>query len=355
MLKGVDKMDVKKILVTGGCGFIGTNLVKELQKKYDIIVLDNLSRETAIKNKQHIEQNFPSVKIINGDIRDSHLIRDVVEHCDFIIHCAAQVAVTTSIENPTWDKEINIDGTLNILESARRAKNKPGIIYFSTNKVYGNTINSIPIKELESRYDFANEFKGKGIPETFSTDAHEHTPYGVSKYAAELYLRDYSKNFGLKTVSNRCSCMYGTQQYGTADQGWVAHFVISALLNKPITIYGNGKQIRDLLFMDDINNLILNQIENIDEINGEVFNIGGGPSNTVSILELLNQIKEKQNLPKISHSEWRLADQKVFYCDVSKAKRVLNWEPTVSAKEGIDRLYEWAKAALKNENKFNLN
>lgn len=340
-------MVVMKVIVTGGAGFIGTNLTEYLSKKgFDITVFDNFSRETARKNKVHIQENFPDVKIIQGDIRNYEAVKKLVSGKDIIYHAAAQVAVTTAISNPIEDKEINIDGTLNILESARKSDNKPSIIYFSTNKVYGDNVNKIPLVEEETRYDFANEFKGEGIPETFSIDANEHTPYGCSKLAAELYVRDYSRIFDIPTVVNRCSCMYGKNQYGTEDQGWAAHFIISTILGKQLTIYGNGKQVRDVLYADDLAELIYKQTEKIGEISGEVFNVGGGPKNTLSLLELLEKIKSHQNLSEIIFDDWRPADQKVYYSNVFKLNEKLGWEPKTSPEKGVKRLYEWAKEAL---------
>lgn len=334
-----------KVLVTGGAGFIGANIAEYLHKKgYEITVIDNFSRETAIKNKKYLEKNYPEIKIIQGDICDFEIVKNVVKNKDCIIHCAAQVAVTTSMKNPREDLEINISGTFNLLEAARKYCDKPIFIYFSTNKVYGDNVNKIPLEELETRYDFADlKFKGKGIPETFSTDANAHTPYGVSKYAAELYVRDYACNFGIKGIANRCSCMYGRLQYGTEDQGWLAHFIISTLLKKPITIYGNGKQVRDILYVDDVVKLVELQIEKSDEIYGEAFNIGGGYENTISLLELLEELKNKTELPEIKFSAWRPADQKVYYSDITKARNLLGWKPKINKKEGISKLYEWLR------------
>lgn len=334
-----------KALITGGSGFIGTNLTEYLTKKdFDITIFDNFSRETAIKNKEYIKENLPDVKIIEGDIRDYEKIKNAVKGKDIIYHTAAQVAVTSCIKNPREDFEINILGTFNLLEAAR--KQKLGIIYFSTNKVYGDNVNEIPLTEEKTRYDFANEFKGIGIPENFSIDANEHTPYGVSKLSAELYVRDYTKVFDVPSVSNRCSCMYGTQQYGNEDQGWVAHFIISSILEKPLTIYGDGKQIRDVLYVQDLSELIYKQTEKIDEIKGNVFNVGGGPENTLSLLELLKEIEKKQALPEISYDDWRPADQKVYYSDISKLKELINWKPKTNPEKGVKELYNWAKEVL---------
>lgn len=335
---------MEKILITGGAGFIGTNLTEHfLGKGYEVEVFDNLFRRTSIKNMERIKKEFPEVKITRGDICSYDDVMASVKGKNIIIHTAAQVAVTTSMEDPVLDKRINVDGTLNVLEAARKQDKKPAVIYFSTNKVYGNNVNNVPVEEHETRFDFSGKLKGKGIPETFSIDAGEHTPYGVSKLCADLYARDYFANFGVPSAVNRCSCMIGENQYGNEDQGWVAHFVLSALNGKTITIYGNGKQVRDVLYVSDVARLVDKEIENIHDISGEAFNIGGGPGNTVSIIELLENLKRHQALPDIKYSNWRPADQKVFYSDISKAEKMLGWKPEVSAEEGINRLYKWAK------------
>lgn len=336
-----------KVLITGGAGFVGTSLTEYLSKKgFDITILDNFSRETARRNKDHIQENFPDVKIINGDVRNYKIVKNAAAKTDIIIHAAAQVAVTNSVQKPREDLEINILGTFNVLEAARKQKQKPGLIYFSTNKVYGDNVNKIPLLEEETRYDFANGFRGKGIPEAFSIDAEEHTPYGCSKLAAELYVRDYNKIFDVPSVANRCSCMFGTNQYGTEDQGWLAHFIISSILEKPLTIYGDGKQVRDVLYAKDLAELIYMQTEKIDEIKGEVFNVGGGPKNTLSIKELLKEIEKHQALPEISYCRWRPADQKVYYSDISKLKEFINWKPKTNPENGVKELYKWAKGVL---------
>lgn len=334
---------MRNLLITGGAGFIGTNLVKYFYNKYKITIFDNFSRETSIKNKVLIKNNFPNVEIVEGRISDSEAVEKVVKGKDVIVHTAAQVAVTNSVNDPRTDFEINALGTFNVLDAARKQENKPVVIFFSTNKVYGDNVNYIPIEELKTRYDFSGELKGKGLPETFSIDAKEHTPYGCSKLTADIYAQDFAKIFDVPTVVNRCSCMYGEEQYGTTDQGWLAFFIISAIKNRPLTIYGDGKQVRDALYVGDVCKLIEREIENIEKVKGEVFNVGGGADNTISLLELLDEIGKYQEKPKIFYGDWRPADQKVFYCDISKAKRLLGWTPLVSPAEGVKRLYEWAK------------
>lgn len=333
-----------KVLITGGGGFIGTNLIEGLTKKgFSITILDNFSRETSVRNREHVKKNYPEVQVIAADVRNFDAVKEAVANKDAIIHAAAQVAVTTSVTDPILDKETNIDGTLNVLEAARKYGKAEAILFFSTNKVYGDNVNKVPLEELKTRYDFSGELKGKGIPENFSIDAKEHTPYGCSKLAADLYMQDYAQVFKMPTVVNRCSCMYGMHQYGNEDQGWLAHFVISAIRKKPISIYGDGKQVRDALFASDVAALCIRQIEKISEAKGNVFNIGGGPKNIISVNECLSEISRNTALPAISHHEWRPADQKVYYSDIRKAENLLKWAPKISPKEGIKELYGWAK------------
>jgi CDP-paratose 2-epimerase len=334
-----------RILITGGTGFIGCNLADYfLRKGNEVIVFDNLSRKGAEKNLEWLKQNHKKNRLtfVKDDIRNFTILKNICKDVEAIFHTAAQVAVTTSVKNPREDFEINALGTLNVLEAARLVNTNPSIIFFSTNKVYGNNVNKIPLVERETRYEFADEKYRFGIPEDFPTDASEHTPYGVSKYAADLYVRDYTAIYGLPTVTFRCSCMYGTRQFGNEDQGWVAHFVISSIFNKPLTIYGDGKQVRDVLYVDDVNRLVEYSLVNISKIKGEVFNIGGGPENTLSLLELIS-ILEKYLGKKVRYtfSDWRPADQKVYISDIRKAEKMFEWRPIVKPEEGVRKLINW--------------
>jgi len=336
-----------RVLVTGGAGFVGTNLVEALSKDgHEISILDNFSRSTAQKNLPYIKQTFPKVEIIKADVRDFDSVLKASQGKDVIFNFAAQVAVTTSVQNPREDFEINALGTLNALEAAR--KNDCGVILTSTNKVYGDNVNRIPITEGAMRYDFSGDFKGKGVPETFSIDADEHSPYGCSKLAADVYTRDYAAIYGVPTAVNRMSCIYGLHQYGTEDQGWVAHMIISALLGKKINVYGDGKQIRDLLFGSDLAKLYVLEAKNLDRIKGQAFNVGGGPQNTLSLLELFEILRSFGLKVNTSYSEWRPADQKVYYSDISKVSRTFNWSPSISAPQGVKMLYEWTKINAAN-------
>jgi len=326
------------VLVTGGAGFVGANLTSHLLRKgYGVTIYDNLSRLSAQKNINMLKAE--GARFLKGEMSDSEAINKAAQGKGAIFHLAAQVAVTTSVTDPRTDFEINALGTFNIMEAARAAKIP--VIYTSTNKVYGDNVNSIPLSEGAKRYDFSNALKGLGIPEDFPIDAVEHTPYGVSKLVGDLYVRDYAAVYGVPAVVNRMSCIYGMRQYGNEDQGWVAHFVISAALGKKINIYGSGKQVRDVLFIDDLVRLFDAELDDIDKASGNVFNIGGGPSNLMSLLELLGMLKERYGKIVTEYHDWRPADQKVYYSDIRKAGRILGWKPEFSPRRGVSSLCDW--------------
>jgi len=332
----------QKILITGGAGFVGCNLANYfLSKGYDVTVFDNLSRNGTEKNLEWLKSNHKTgFEFIKDDIRNFNSLVDAVKNKDFIFHTAGQVAVTTSVNNPREDFEINALGTLNVLEAVRKSNSDPIIVFTSTNKVYGSNVNKIPLIEKGTRYEFIDSKYKNGIPEDFPADADEHTPYGSSKYAADIYVRDFSNIYGLKTVIFRMSCIYGMRQFGNEDQGWVAHFIISSFFNKPIVIYGDGKQVRDVLFIDDLVKAFELACKNIEKTKGKVYNIGGGMKNTVSLIELLELLKSSGLNPKYTFEDWRLADQKVYISNVKKAVE-FGWGPKTSPEEGVKRLLEW--------------
>jgi len=326
-----------RIFITGGCGFIGTNFADYFSGNgNEVVVFDSIYRKGTEKNMEWLKSK-KGVTIISGDIRDEKFLSEACHGCDIIYHTAAQTAVTISVKDPRKDFEINALGTFNVLEAAR--KNDLPVIYCSTNKVYGDNVNKIPIKEKEKRYDFEGE---EGVNESFPIDAKEHTPYGSSKLAADQYTRDYASIYGINTITNRQSCIYGPRQFGSTDQGWVVHFILSAINNKLLTIYGDGKQVRDILFIHDLAELFEKQTKKIKEFSGEVYNIGGGRENTISILELIALLEELTGR-RITYkfSDWRPADQKVFYCDIKKAKKDFSWEPKTSVRDGIKKTFEW--------------
>ncbi len=340
-------MKVKRILVTGGAGFIGSHIAEYYAKQdYDVIVFDDLSRNKLLKkyngdllhNWNFLKSSFPNVELIKADIRDFKKISNALKDVDTVFHAAAQTAVTTSIEDPMNDFDVNSLGTFNVLEASRR-NNVKSLIYCSTNKVYGDNVNKVGIEEGKTRYHFETEFK-KGIPESFNIDGCKHTPYGCSKLTGDLYVQDYARLYGLKTGVFRMSCIYGTRQFGIEDQGWVAWFTIACLLNKPLTIYGNGKQVRDLLYITDLIDIYDNFLKS--KLKHGVFNTGGGYKNTLSLIELLNMIKRiTGKSTKLSFSNWRPSDQKVYISDITNAENALGWQPMISLEEGLKKLVSW--------------
>ena len=336
-----------KVFVRGGAGFIGSHVAERYAKEgHDVVVFDNLSRAELLKkeiknidyNKKFLQQ-FNNVKFIKGDVRNEKEITSAAKDADIIFHAAAQTAVTTSVIDPRADFEVNILGTFNVLEAARKSGKNPSIVYCSTNKVFGDNVNKARVVEKGDHYEFEPSFR-KGIPETFSIDLCEHTPYGVSKLSGDLYVQDYAHIYGLKTGVFRMSCIYGTRQLGVEDQGWVAWFTIATLLGKPLTIYGDGKQVRDVLFVTDLVELYDRFLKS--SLKHGVFTTGGGPKNTLSLLQLLDILEDfTGKRSKVSFSGWRPSDQKGFVADISAAKEALGWEPKVSPKEGVKRLAEF--------------
>lgn len=336
-----------KILVVGGAGFIGCNITEYYAKNgSEILVIDNLNRKGSYINLIHLKENYKNVAFKHVDIRNFYELKQVFENqkFDIIFHMAAQVAVTTSVTNPREDFEINAIGTFNILEAMRKTKSDAFLIFASTNKVYGEMLD-IEIEEKNQKY----QYKGlpDGISETYALDF--HSPYGCSKGAADQYVIDYSRIYGLKTVVFRQSCIYGYRQFGIEDQGWVAWFTIAAAFGKKITIYGDGKQIRDVLFIDDLVQAYELAIRNQKTVNGKAYNIGGGHFQ-MSLLELLAFLEKFMGRKiSIQYSDWRPGDQKVYVSNISKAKKDFEWEPRVSVEHGVEKLYKWVNA---NKNVF---
>ena len=345
-----------KVLITGGAGMIGSHCAEYFLKlKYKVVIIDNLMRSKIFRSdKKSVEYNWrylkslKNIKLYKKDIRNSDEMLRIFkrEKPDVVIHTAGQPGVRYSLENPLDDCSINTNGTINVLEAMRKTNPKGTFIYCSTNKVYGDNVNKIPIKMIKFRYEFKNV---KGVSEKFNIDLTGHTPYGVSKLAGDLYAQDYAHAYNMKTGIFRMSCIYCTRQFGFEDQGWLAWFAIRNFLKKPITIYGDGKQIRDILWAEDLAKAFHSFIES--PFQSEVFNIGGGESNTISLLELCDLLsKTTGNNIKIKFNDWRKFDQKVYVSDISKVKRLLKWKPTVTPKAGIKKLLSWIES---NKNLFN--
>lgn len=331
-------------LIVGGAGFIGVNAAEHYaQSGHAVTILDNLSRQGTANNLKWIQTEHPSVRFVRADIRtDQTLLETEIAQCDVLLHLAAQVAVTTSVVDPRTDFEINALGTLNVLEAARCAPRPPILLYSSTNKVYG-AMEDVPVICEGNRYAYQN--LSHGVAEEQPLDF--HSPYGCSKGAADQYVRDYSRIYGLRTVVLRQSCIYGPHQFGNEDQGWIAWFLRCALLGNPVTIFGDGRQVRDVLDVGDLIAAYDAAIKNIDRSSGRVYNIGGGPANTLSLLETVDLL-EKTNNSKLDHSfsDWRPGDQRIFVTDVGRAWRELGWTPEVSPKHGIARMRTWMAANL---------
>ncbi len=336
-----------KALITGGAGFIGANLTHRLLGRGDrVTVFDNLSRRGSEKNVAWLrEKHGPdSFRLVQADLKDYPALVEAACDVDVVYHLAGQTAVTSSVASPRADFEDNALGSFNALEATRAAHDAgvdPIFIYASTNKVYGG-MEDIVIEERGGRYAYRDY--PQGIDENQPLDF--HSPYGCSKGAGDQYTRDYARIYGLRTVVIRQSCIYGTRQFGVEDQGWVAWFTIAAVIGQPITIFGDGKQVRDVLFIDDLLDLYDAAVEHIQVAAGQVYNVGGGPQNTMSIWTEFRPILERlMNRPvPASYDEWRPGDQPVYISNIEKAQRELNWSPKVGVEEGIAKLYNWVVA-----------
>ena len=345
-----------KILITGGAGLVGSHCAEfyaNENPKNKIIVLDNLMRSKIFGyDKDSVEFNwnylkkFKNIELIKGDIRnDKDVTKAIGKGVDVVIHTAGQPGVPSSVRMPKEDFSINAFGTLNCLEAARKKSKDTIIVYCSTNKVYGENVDTIPLIEKEKRYVFKDT---AGVSENMLTDLTGHTPYGVSKLVGDLYVQEYSYIYKMKTAIFRMSCTYGTRQFGFEDQGWVAWFIIATLFNKPVTIYGNGKQVRDMLYADDLVDAFNLFIKS--DLKRGLFNIGGGPDNTISLLEFLDALEILTGKrPEVRFADWRPSDQKVYVTDTSKLEKTLNWKIKTPVKEGLRKLTEWIKG---NENYF---
>ena len=329
-----------KTLITGGAGFIGANAASRyLKRGHQVVVIDSLCRDGVAKNLEWLRPQG-SLEFVQLDVRkDAELARVFERHADAnqVLHLAAQVAVTTSVRQPREDFEVNALGTFNVLEAMRLAGMTAPLIYSSTNKVYGE-MTSVGVAEKNGRY--AYQSLPSGVSEENNLDF--HSPYGCSKGSADQYVIDYHRIYGLRTLVYRQSCIYGYRQFGAEDQGWVAWFMIASQLNRPITVYGDGKQVRDILFIEDLLDAYDAGFAAAGKVAGRAYNIGGGPDNVLSLLELLAYIDKRRN-KKLPYgiSDWRPGDQKVFISDIRRAQAELGWSPKIRCAQGLDLLYDW--------------
>lgn len=331
----------KPALITGGAGFIGTNLADRLLLEgHDVILYDNLSRPGVEKNLAWLKKRHGDrVRAEIGDTRNEYYLRKIVREAGSVWHLAAQVAVTTSLVNPAADFRVNGLGTLNLLEAIRSCDDPPPLLFTSTNKVYGS-LADIPLRVNGGAYEPEGEIRATGIGEDRPLDF--HSPYGCSKGCADQYILDYARSYGIPAAVFRMSCIYGPHQMGNEDQGWVAHFLISALLRRPLTIYGDGRQVRDILYVDDLVEALLSARRNIDTLAGKAFNIGGGVQNSISLLDLLDMIRDLHgDLPPVEFSGWRTGDQRYYVSDTLRFRAATGWQPQVAPAEGLARLYRW--------------
>jgi CDP-paratose 2-epimerase len=331
-------------LVTGGAGFIGSNYAHRLiQRGERVTLFDNLSRAGAPRNIAWLKEQFGEngFTLIVGDVRSADQMADAARDADAIIHLAGQVAVTTSVTNPREDFEANALGTFNALEAARLSRRDPIFLYASTNKVYGG-MDDVKLIEETTRWLYRD--LDYGCPETQPLDF--HSPYGVSKGSGDQYTRDYSRIYGLRSVVFRQSCIYGPRQFGIEDQGWLAWMMIAAVTGRKITIYGDGKQVRDVLHVSDLLDAYDAAIERIDVVKGQIYNMGGGRRNVMAIWAEFGPILEKLlgRSIEVAREGWRPGDQRVFYADIRKAGRDLGWAPKIDLEEGMELMFEWVKA-----------
>ena len=332
-----------RILITGGIGFIGTNLADRLLSEgNEVVLFDNFGRAGVDVNLNWLQQQYrDGIQFVKGDVRDYELLEKAMEGSEIIFHLAAQVAVTTSVTNPQEDFSINAQGTLNVLEAARRQRPMPMVLYTSTNKVYGG-IEHLKIVQRPTRYEFEN--LPYGVSENCPLDF--HSPYGCSKGAADQYVRDYYRIYGLPTIVFRMSCIYGPHQCGTEDQGWVAHFALTSLRGGRLTIFGDGKQVRDLLYVEDLVELMSRACAEIKNTAGQIFNVGGGPANTISVWTELRDPLERLvgALPPVNYGDFRPGDQRIYVSDIRKAQERLKWAPKVGISDGLRLMVEaWRK------------
>ncbi|HLU66891.1 MAG TPA: NAD-dependent epimerase/dehydratase family protein, partial [Kofleriaceae bacterium] len=329
-------------LVIGGAGFIGTNVARRLlEGGHPVLVLDSLARPGSEGNLRAMRAEYGElVEVQIGDVRDRTALRRAVARASAVFHFAAQVAVTTSLNDPVHDFEVNLRGTLNLLEELRGAGRPIPLVFTSTNKVYGG-MHTLPVRELPTRYQPEDAWlAGSGIDEAWPLEL--ASPYGCSKGGADQYVLEYARTFGMPAVVARMSCIYGPHQLGNEDQGWVAHFLIRAIERRPITIYGDGKQVRDVLHVEDLVDAFFLLMDRMPEVSGHAFNVGGGPANAVSLRELLELISAIRSEPvTIAHAGWRASDQRYYVSCTRKLEAATGWRPRIPVADGVRALHDW--------------
>jgi CDP-paratose 2-epimerase len=339
------KRTARPVVITGGAGFIGTNLAARLlESGEEVILFDSLSRKGVERNWRWLSGRYGDrVTWVKGNVRDLAQVRSVIDNAGSVFHFAAQVAVTTSLVDPIDDFETNARGSLNVLEAIRATGRQIPLLFTSTNKVYGD-LEDLALRVRGQEYvpeDPAIALHGIGEKRSVEF----HSPYGCSKGAADQYVLDYCRTYGMPAIAFRMSCIYGPHQFGNEDQGWVAHFLIKALRGETITIYGDGRQVRDVLFVEDLISAMILARKNASVLAGNAFNIGGGPGNTISLLRLLDLITElAEGKPLLEFREWRAADQRYYVSDIRKFSQITGWQPRVSVREGVGKLCAWLRS-----------
>jgi len=333
------------VVVTGGAGFVGTNLADRfLEEGRRVVVLDSLVRPGVEQNLRWLQGKHDGrVTPLIADVRDAAAVRTALDGAAAVFHLAAQVAVTTSLDEPLEDFDVNLRGTLTVLEELRRLKRTPPLIFTSTNKVYGS-LPDVRLGRDDDRWQPLDpKLRDHGVDE--SRPLHFCTPYGCSKGGADQYVLDYAETYGLPTVVFRMSCIYGKHQHGTEDQGWLAHFIIRALAGEPLTIYGDGAQVRDALYASDLVDAMVAVSADAERLAGTAFNVGGGARNTISLLELLELLDELDcDRPAIEFSETRAGDQRWYVSDTTRLRTATGWQPAVDVEDGVERLVSWLRA-----------
>jgi CDP-paratose 2-epimerase len=329
-------------LITGGAGFIGSNLADRLaQWGHYVTLYDSLARPGTEINLAWLQQRHPNnITHVRADIRDRIALKEAAQAADVVFHLAAQVAVTTSMVEPIEDFAVNVEATVHLLDALRKCDTPAPLIFASTNKVYGDLADVALTRTNDAYLPDNPKVRDHGIDETRPLDF--HTPYGCSKGAADQYVLDYARSFGVPTTVLRMSCIYGPRQMGTEDQGWVAHFAIRALEGRPISIFGDGCQVRDILNVSDAVAAYIGAWRNIDRVKGRAFNLGGGPTNAISLRQLLRHLETIVGHPvPIENFDWRAGDQKYYVSDMRAAVEALNLRPVISWRDGVDALVRW--------------